>query len=270
MQGAGPVRRRGASCRCRCRRTGRRPRRGPRGDSHFSQRLLRRERVCLNNRSGPARAVKNIFIAKATVPHESAVSDVFKFITAKKANYPITWLCPRLQVSRASFYRWAADAGPSPAGPPPCRAVATRAAGVRRGRGQGRQGQAVEDPGRQGRARGCLNRRGDHARAGLEGGPGAGAEEDHCARRRRPHLAHPQPHARPRQRRCFASGAVFHFDYAEVLVMPGNGLIPVRGTEPGRKCGGEVIGCDIVFEGVVGAVRLEQCDAVGVAAGELA
>ena len=31
---------------------------------------------------------------------------MFEFIEAEKANYPITWMCERLEVSRASFYRW--------------------------------------------------------------------------------------------------------------------------------------------------------------------
>lgn len=34
------------------------------------------------------------------------MSDVFEFIEAEKANYPIIWMCTRLGVSRASFYRW--------------------------------------------------------------------------------------------------------------------------------------------------------------------
>ena len=31
---------------------------------------------------------------------------MFEFIEAEKANYPIIWMCDRLEVSRASFYRW--------------------------------------------------------------------------------------------------------------------------------------------------------------------
>ncbi len=39
---------------------------------------------------------------------------MFAFIAAEKANYPITWMCTRLNVSRASFYRWVKPSGPSP------------------------------------------------------------------------------------------------------------------------------------------------------------
>lgn len=34
------------------------------------------------------------------------MNDVFEFIEAQKANYPIIWMCTKLEVSRASFYRW--------------------------------------------------------------------------------------------------------------------------------------------------------------------
>jgi transposase InsO family protein len=42
------------------------------------------------------------------------VSDVFAFIAAEKANYPIIWMCRLLAVPRASFYRWLSGGGPSP------------------------------------------------------------------------------------------------------------------------------------------------------------
>lgn len=42
------------------------------------------------------------------------MSDVFTFIAAERANYPIVWMCRLLAVSRASFYRWLRGGGPSP------------------------------------------------------------------------------------------------------------------------------------------------------------
>jgi len=34
------------------------------------------------------------------------VTDVFAFIRSEKANFPVTWMCHKLGVARASFYRW--------------------------------------------------------------------------------------------------------------------------------------------------------------------
>jgi hypothetical protein len=34
------------------------------------------------------------------------VTDVFAFIRSEKANFPVTWMCHKLSVARASFYRW--------------------------------------------------------------------------------------------------------------------------------------------------------------------
>lgn len=39
---------------------------------------------------------------------------MFEFIEAEKANYPISWMCRKLKVARASFYRWRNPSGPSP------------------------------------------------------------------------------------------------------------------------------------------------------------
>ena len=39
---------------------------------------------------------------------------MFAFIAAEKANYPITWMCQKLKVARASFYRWLRPSGLSP------------------------------------------------------------------------------------------------------------------------------------------------------------
>lgn len=42
------------------------------------------------------------------------MNDYFVFIAAEKANYPIGWMCTRLGVSRASYYRWTQPTGPTP------------------------------------------------------------------------------------------------------------------------------------------------------------
>ena len=34
------------------------------------------------------------------------MTDVFAFIRSEKANFPVTWMCHKLGVARASFYRW--------------------------------------------------------------------------------------------------------------------------------------------------------------------
>lgn len=39
---------------------------------------------------------------------------MFRFIAAERANYPVAWMCGKLQVSRASFYRWVKPSLPSP------------------------------------------------------------------------------------------------------------------------------------------------------------
>ncbi|QIM16220.1 IS3 family transposase [Leucobacter insecticola] len=45
---------------------------------------------------------------------EATVTEVFSFIAAEKANYPVAWMCAKLRVSRASFYRWVKPSLPSP------------------------------------------------------------------------------------------------------------------------------------------------------------
>jgi len=40
--------------------------------------------------------------------------DVFAFIRSEKANFPVTWMCHKLGVARASFYRWLRPGAPSP------------------------------------------------------------------------------------------------------------------------------------------------------------
>ncbi|MGM7777282.1 IS3 family transposase [Arthrobacter sp. KNU-44] len=45
---------------------------------------------------------------------EAKVEDFYEFIEAEKANHPVVWLCRKLNVSRASYYRWRKPAGPSP------------------------------------------------------------------------------------------------------------------------------------------------------------
>lgn len=42
------------------------------------------------------------------------MNDYFVFIDAQKAHFAIDWMCRKLAVSRASFYRWTKPAGPSP------------------------------------------------------------------------------------------------------------------------------------------------------------
>ena len=42
------------------------------------------------------------------------MNDYFVFIAAQKANFAIDWMCHKLGVSRASYYRWTKPAGPSP------------------------------------------------------------------------------------------------------------------------------------------------------------
>ncbi|WP_244223301.1 IS3 family transposase [Brevibacterium aurantiacum] len=45
---------------------------------------------------------------------EATVDDVYEFIEAEKATYPIAMMCRVFKVSRASFYRWRMPTGPSP------------------------------------------------------------------------------------------------------------------------------------------------------------
>ena len=42
------------------------------------------------------------------------MNDYFVFIAAEKASYPIEWMCARLGVSRASYYRWTKPTAPTP------------------------------------------------------------------------------------------------------------------------------------------------------------
>lgn len=42
------------------------------------------------------------------------MNDYFEFITAEKASFPIDWMCRKLQVPRASYYRSLQPAGPTP------------------------------------------------------------------------------------------------------------------------------------------------------------
>lgn len=42
------------------------------------------------------------------------MNDYFVFILAEKASFPIDWMCRKLMVSRASFYRWLRPGAPSP------------------------------------------------------------------------------------------------------------------------------------------------------------
>ncbi len=41
------------------------------------------------------------------------MNDYFVFISAEKACFPIDWMCLKLNVSRASFYRWLRPASPT-------------------------------------------------------------------------------------------------------------------------------------------------------------
>ncbi len=41
------------------------------------------------------------------------MTEVFGFIAAERANYPVAWMCTKLRVSRASFYRWVTPSPPS-------------------------------------------------------------------------------------------------------------------------------------------------------------
>jgi len=41
------------------------------------------------------------------------MNDYFVFILAEKASFPIDWMCRKLMVSRASFYRWLRPAAPT-------------------------------------------------------------------------------------------------------------------------------------------------------------
>ena len=45
---------------------------------------------------------------------EAPVEDFYAFIEQEKAVFPVTWMCKRLGVSRASYYRWATPAGLTP------------------------------------------------------------------------------------------------------------------------------------------------------------
>lgn len=42
------------------------------------------------------------------------VEDFYAFIEQGKAVFPITWMCRKLGVSRASYYRWSNPTGPTP------------------------------------------------------------------------------------------------------------------------------------------------------------
>ena len=42
------------------------------------------------------------------------MSDYFVFIDAEMAFFPIEWMCRKLKVARASYYRWFAPAAPTP------------------------------------------------------------------------------------------------------------------------------------------------------------
>ena len=42
------------------------------------------------------------------------MNDYFVFILAEKASFPIDWMCRKLTVSRASFYRWLRPVSPTP------------------------------------------------------------------------------------------------------------------------------------------------------------
>ncbi|WP_183164380.1 IS3 family transposase [Arthrobacter oryzae] len=44
---------------------------------------------------------------------EATISDYFMFISAEKATFPIDWMCHKLKVSRAWFYRWLLPAEPT-------------------------------------------------------------------------------------------------------------------------------------------------------------
>ena len=37
---------------------------------------------------------------------EATMSDVCTFIRVEKAHFPVAWICHKLGVARASFYRW--------------------------------------------------------------------------------------------------------------------------------------------------------------------
>ncbi|GAA4362639.1 hypothetical protein GCM10023166_05130 [Paeniglutamicibacter cryotolerans] len=42
---------------------------------------------------------------------EAPVEDFYAFIEQQKAFFPITWMCQRLGISRASYYRWSNPTG---------------------------------------------------------------------------------------------------------------------------------------------------------------
>lgn len=42
------------------------------------------------------------------------MSDVFAFIRSEKAHFPVSWMCHKLGVARASFYRWLLPEAPTP------------------------------------------------------------------------------------------------------------------------------------------------------------
>lgn len=35
------------------------------------------------------------------------MTNVFRFIRSEKANFPVAWMCHKLGVARATYYRWA-------------------------------------------------------------------------------------------------------------------------------------------------------------------
>ncbi|APT06905.1 transposase [Corynebacterium glutamicum] len=45
---------------------------------------------------------------------EAPVEDLSAFIEQEKASFPITWMCTKLGVFRALYYRWAKPAGLTP------------------------------------------------------------------------------------------------------------------------------------------------------------
>ena len=50
------------------------------------------------------------FLKKASLRCEATMNDYFVFIGAEKAFFPIDWMCRKLKVARASYYRWLAPA----------------------------------------------------------------------------------------------------------------------------------------------------------------
>lgn len=46
--------------------------------------------------------------------HKAPIEDFYAFIEQEKAVFPITWMCKRLGVSRASYYRWVNPTGLTP------------------------------------------------------------------------------------------------------------------------------------------------------------